>query len=89
MLVLKEAAIFKEEQLDADSGGNILESRMVTICLLYTSLERKVAVPFILFVKKCCLGGCTGISFVDSTALRVCKNQRIHLHKLCLLYTSF
>ena len=48
----------------------------------FVELERKVAVPFILFVKKCCLGGCTGISFVDSTALRVCKNQRIHLHKL-------
>ena len=43
----------------------------------FVELERKVAVPFILFVKKCCLGGCTGISFVDSTALRVCKNQRI------------
>ena len=48
----------------------------------FVELERKVAVPFILFVKKCCLGGCTGISFVDSTALRVCKNQRIHLHKV-------
>ena len=48
----------------------------------FVELERKVAVPFILFVKKCCLGGCTGISFVDSTALRVCKNQRIHLHRV-------
>ena len=28
------------------------------------------------------MGGCTGISFVDSTALRVCRNQRIHLHKV-------
>ena len=27
------------------------------------------------------LGKCTGISFVDSTPLRVCKNQRIHIHK--------
>ena len=26
-------------------------------------------------------GKCTGISFVDSTPLRVCKNQRIHIHK--------
>ena len=25
---------------------------------------------------------CTGISFVDSTALRVCRNQRIHLHRV-------
>ena len=48
----------------------------------FVELERKVALPFILFVKKCCMGGCTGISFVDSTALRVCRNQRIHLHKV-------
>ena len=34
------------------------------------------------FIKKVLLGKCTGISFVDSTPpLRVCKNQRIHMHK--------
>lgn len=43
----------------------------------FVELERKVAVPFILFVKKCCLGGCTGIGFVDSTALRVCKKSNM------------
>ena len=48
----------------------------------FTELERKVVVPLILFLKKCLMGGCTGISFVDSTALRVCRNQRIHLHKV-------
>lgn len=48
----------------------------------FTELERKVVVPFILFLKKCLMGSCTGISFVDSTALRVCKNQRIHMHKV-------
>ena len=48
----------------------------------FIELERKVAIPFILFVKRCCMGACTGISFVDSTALRVCRNQRIHLHKV-------
>ena len=48
----------------------------------FTELERKVAVPLALFVKRCCLGKCTGISFVDSTALRVCRRQRIHLHKV-------
>ena len=37
-------------------------------------LEREVAVPLTLFIKKVLLGKCTGISFVDSTALRVCKN---------------
>ena len=38
--------------------------------------------PLILFLKKYLMGGCTGISFVDSTALRVCRNQRIHLHRV-------
>lgn len=28
------------------------------------------------------MGKCTGISFIDSTALKVCKNQRIHSHKV-------
>ena len=45
-------------------------------------LERDVAVPLTLFIKKVLLGKCTGISFVDSTPLRVCKNQRIHIHKV-------
>ena len=45
-------------------------------------LERDVAVPLSLFIKKVLLGKCTGISFVDSTPLRVCKNQRIHIHKV-------
>lgn len=48
----------------------------------FTELEKKVVVPFILFLKKCLMGKCTGISFVDSTALRVCRNQRIHMHKV-------
>ena len=30
---------------------------------------------------KVLLGTCTGISFVDSTPLRVCRNQRILIHK--------
>ena len=45
-------------------------------------LERDVAIPLTLFIKKVLLGKCTGISFVDSTPLRVCKNQRIHIHKV-------
>ena len=45
-------------------------------------LERDVAVPLTLFIKKVLLGKCTGISFVASTPLRVCKNQRIHIHKV-------
>lgn len=30
---------------------------------------RKVVVPFILFVNRCCMGACTGISFVDGIQL--------------------
>src|SRR5690606_24421123 len=29
-------------------------------------------------------GQCTGISYVDSTALPVCRDQRIHQHKVFL-----
>ena len=49
----------------------------------FVELEREVAVPLALFIKKVLLGKCTGISFVDSTPLRVCKNQRIHILTGC------
>ena len=38
--------------------------------------------PMTLFLKTCCLGQCTGISFIDSTAVRVCKNKRIYGNKV-------
>lgn len=47
----------------------------------FVELEKKVTSPLALFIKKILLGKCTGISFVDSTPLRVCKNQRTHTHK--------
>ena len=47
----------------------------------FVELEKEVAIPLALFIKKVLLGKCTGISFVDSTQLRVCRNQRIHIHK--------
>ena len=37
--------------------------------------------PFCVYLKHCC-GQCTGISFVDSTALKVCHNRRILRHKV-------
>ena len=48
----------------------------------FVELEKQVAIPLALFIKKVLLGKCTGISFVDSTPLRVCRNQRIHIHKV-------
>jgi len=37
-------------------------------------------VPLIVYLRACCLGQCSGISFIDSTSLDVCLNQRIHSH---------
>ena len=48
----------------------------------FVELEKTVALPMAIFIKKVLLGKCTGISFVDSTPLRVCRNQRIHIHKV-------
>ena len=48
----------------------------------FVELEKTVAVHMVLFIKKRLLGKCTGISFADSTLLRVCRNQRIHSHRV-------
>ena len=48
----------------------------------FVELEKKVLLPLTIFIKQVLLGTCTGISFVDSTPpLRVCRNQRILIHK--------
>ena len=47
----------------------------------FVELEREVAIPLALFIKRVLLGKCTGISFVDSTPISVCRNQRIHIHR--------
>lgn len=41
-----------------------------------------VLVPLIVYLRTCCMGNCSGISFIDSTSLDVCLNQRIHCHKV-------
>ena len=48
----------------------------------FIQLERRVIVPLILFLKLVCLGECTGITFVDSTNVAVCKNKRIKRDKI-------
>lgn len=48
----------------------------------FVELIPRVAVPMMLFLKSRCLGKCSGISFIDSTHLRVCHNRRIHNHKV-------
>jgi hypothetical protein len=39
-------------------------------------------IPLCVYFKTTCLGDCTGISFIDSTSIDVCLNQRIASHKV-------
>jgi hypothetical protein len=41
-----------------------------------------VILPLTVYLRTCCVGQCSGISFIDSTSLDVCLNQRIHSHKV-------
>ena len=47
----------------------------------FVDLQMKVVLPLTVFIKDVLLGTCTGIAYVDSTPLRVCRQQRIHMHK--------
>ncbi len=48
----------------------------------FTELVGQNLMAMSLFLKTCCLGECTGISFVDSTPIRVCKPKRINSNKV-------
>jgi hypothetical protein len=48
----------------------------------FTELMQSALLPMTMFMKTCCLGDCTGISFADSTPIRVCKSKRIKRHKV-------
>ncbi|MBT8245653.1 MAG: IS982 family transposase [Winogradskyella sp.] len=48
----------------------------------FTELMSQNLMPMTLFLKTCCLGECTGISFIDSTPVRVCKPKRIKNNKV-------
>jgi hypothetical protein len=48
----------------------------------FTELMQQNLMPMTLFLKTCCLGDCTGISFIDSTPIRVCKPKRIQNNKV-------
>jgi len=48
----------------------------------FVELQQKVVFPLVLFLKMCRMGECTGISFVDSTALKVCHIKREHQNKV-------
>lgn len=48
----------------------------------FVELMQANLLPLVLFMKTCCLGKCTGISFIDSTPIRVCHNKRISNNKV-------
>jgi hypothetical protein len=41
-----------------------------------------VLLPLCIYLRTKCFGTCTGISYIDSTSLAVCKNPRIHAHRV-------
>ena len=47
----------------------------------FVKLQQRSFVVMALFLKPR-MGKCTGINFIDSTTLKVCRNQRIHSHKV-------
>lgn len=48
----------------------------------FVELSQQVILPMTMFLKMQCLGECTGITYVDSTPIRVCKNKRIKRNKV-------
>jgi hypothetical protein len=48
----------------------------------FVELSQQVILPMTMFLKMQCLGDCTGITYVDSTPIRVCKNKRIKRNKV-------
>lgn len=48
----------------------------------FTELMQSNMLALSLYMKTCCLGKCTGISFIDSTPIRVCNKKRIYRNKV-------
>ena len=48
----------------------------------FLELMQSATLPMTIFMKSCCMGEGTGISFIDSTPIRVCKNKRIKRNKV-------
>jgi hypothetical protein len=63
------------ERLQSEFPGLVSYTRFV-------EFMPSVLLPLCVYLRKNCFGTCTGISFMDATALAVCKNPRIHSHKL-------
>ena len=48
----------------------------------FVELMQSNMLALTLYMKTCCLGQCTGISFIDSTPIRTCNNKRIYTNKV-------
>lgn len=48
----------------------------------FVEVQQQTIIPLLIFLKKLRMGKCSGISFVDSTKLKVCDNRRINQHKV-------
>ena len=48
----------------------------------FVAIEHRVFVPMMFFLNTVCFGKCTGITFVDSTPIRVCHNKRNKRNKV-------
>jgi hypothetical protein len=48
----------------------------------FVELMQAATLPMSIFLKTYCMGEGTGISFIDSTPIRVCKNKRIKRNKV-------
>ena len=48
----------------------------------FVELQKKVCIPLAIFIKTVCLGQCTGISFIDSTTIKVCHIKRQKQNKV-------
>lgn len=66
---------YVQEHLQDDFPETVSYNRFV-------ELQQKALLPMVLFLKTVRLGQGTGISFVDSTPVSVCKNKRIFNHKV-------
>lgn len=54
----------------------------------FVELQKKAIMPMASFLQLCCLGKCTGISYIDSTPIRVCHIKREHNHKVMKQFAS-
>lgn len=66
---------YVQERLKAEFPGLVSYTRFVEFI-------PSVLMPLCVYLRQSCCGTCTGISFMDSTSLKVCRNQRIHAHKV-------